>query len=80
MEVIRFVFWEAVKVLALVFLGLVATKAVAALIVRKAWMKPALYALILALAGLGAWEAGNDVAAEVYMWSAGEQPEPRGPG
>jgi len=32
--------------------------------------RPALYALILALAGVGAWEAGNDVAAEVYMWSS----------
>jgi tetratricopeptide (TPR) repeat protein len=42
---------------------------VAALSVCKAWVKPALYALILALAGVGAWEAGNDVAAEVYMWS-----------
>lgn len=71
MEVIRFVFWELVKVLALLFLGLVASKAVAALIVRKAWIKPALNVLILALAMLGAWEVGNDVAAEVYMWSAG---------
>ena len=71
MEVIRFVFWETVKVLGLLFLGLVASKAVAALAVRKAWIKPALHALILALAVLGAWEAGNDVAAEVYMWSAG---------
>ena len=69
MELIRFIFWEAAKVLGLVFLGLVSAKAVAALTVRKAWIKPALYALILALAGLGAWYAGNDVAAEVYMWS-----------
>jgi tetratricopeptide (TPR) repeat protein len=69
-EIIRFVFWEGVKVLALVFLGLVSTKAVAALAVRTGWIRPALYALILALAGIGAWEAGNDVAAEVYMWSS----------
>jgi len=69
-EIIRFVFWEAVKVLALVFLGLVSTKAVAALSVRTGWIRPALYALILAFAGIGAWEAGNDVAAEVYMWSS----------
>ncbi|MGA2982390.1 MAG: tetratricopeptide repeat protein [Terriglobia bacterium] len=69
MEVIRFVFWEGIKVLGLVLLGLVSTKSVAALSVCKAWVKPALYALILALAGVGAWEAGNDVAAEVYMWS-----------
>ena len=41
----------------------------AALQVRKGWIKPVLYALILALAGLGAWNAGNDVAAEVYLWS-----------
>jgi tetratricopeptide (TPR) repeat protein len=68
-EVIRFVFWEGIKVLGLVLLGLVSTKSVAALSVCKAWVKPALYALILALAGVGAWEAGNDVAAEVYMWS-----------
>jgi tetratricopeptide (TPR) repeat protein len=69
-EVIRFIFWEAVKVLGLVLLGLVSCKAVAALRVRKSWIKPALYALIVAMAGLGAWYAGNDVAAEVYMWSS----------
>ena len=69
MEIIRFIFWEAVKVLALVFLGLVCTKAVAGLSTLKAWLKPALYLLILALVGVGAWHAGNDVAAEVYMWS-----------
>jgi tetratricopeptide (TPR) repeat protein len=68
-EAIRFIFWEAVKVLGLVFLGLVAAKSVAALRVRKGWVKPALYALILAWAGLGAWYAGNDVAAEVYRLS-----------
>lgn len=70
MEIIRFVFWEAVKVLALVLLCLVSTKSVAALAVRKGWIKPAFYVLILALAGVGAWEVGNDVAAEVYMWTS----------
>lgn len=69
MEIIRFVFWEAVKVIALVFLGLVSAKGVASLQVRRGWIKPVLYVLILALAGLGAWNAGNDVAAEVYLWS-----------
>ena len=69
MEIIRFVFWEAVKVLALVILGLMSSKGVAALSLRKGWLKPVLYALILALAGVGAWEVGNDVAAEVYLWS-----------
>jgi tetratricopeptide (TPR) repeat protein len=67
---IRFVFWEAVKVLALVVLGLVSSKGVAGLSLRKVWIKPALYGLILALAVMGAWEIGNDVAAEVYLWSA----------
>ena len=69
MEAIRFIFWEAVKVLALVILGLICAQGAAALVVRKGWIKPALYALILALVGLGAWYAGNDVAAEVYLWS-----------
>jgi tetratricopeptide (TPR) repeat protein len=50
---------------------MVAAKAVASLVVPEAWMKTALYAVILACAGLGAWSAGNDVAAEVYMWSSG---------
>ncbi len=70
MEIIRFVFWEAVKILALVLLGLVACKSVAALATPRAWIKHTLYVLILALAILGAWFAGNDVAAEVYRWSA----------
>jgi tetratricopeptide (TPR) repeat protein len=70
MEFIRFIFWEAAKVLGLVFLGMVAAKSVGGLVAPKAWLKPALYALILVFAGLGAWFAGNDVAAEVYMWSS----------
>jgi tetratricopeptide (TPR) repeat protein len=68
-ELIRFIFWEAAKVLGLVFLGMVSAKTVAALTVHKRWIKLPLYALILGLAGLGAWYAGNDVAAQVYMWS-----------
>lgn len=68
MEFIRFVFWEAVKIIALAFLCLVSAKAVSALAVRKAWIKPALYAVILALASIGAWYAGNDVTAEAYLW------------
>ena len=47
MEVMGFTFWEAAKIIGLVFLGLVSTKAVAAL--RESpqitWAKPALYAL-----------------------------------
>lgn len=70
MEIIRFIFWEAAKVLGLVFLGMVAAKAVARLVTPKAWTKTLLYSFIIALAALGAWFAGNDVAAEVYMWSS----------
>ena len=70
MEIIRFVFWEAAKVLGLVFLGMLAAKSAAPLVAPKAWLKPALYGLILVFAGLGAWFVGNDVAAEVYMWSS----------
>jgi tetratricopeptide (TPR) repeat protein len=70
MEPIRFIFWEAVKALGLVFLGLVSAKAVTGLAVRRTWIKPALYMLIIALSGTGAWYVGNDVAAEVYMWSS----------
>jgi tetratricopeptide (TPR) repeat protein len=70
MEIIRFGFWEAVKVLALVLLGLISAKSVAALPADKKAIKPLLYLVILVLAGIGAWEAGNDVAAEVYRWSA----------
>ncbi len=70
MEYIRFMFWEGAKVLGLVFLGLVSVKAVAALTVRQAWMKHALYLAILGLALVGARIAGNDLAAQVYMWSS----------
>jgi tetratricopeptide (TPR) repeat protein len=68
-EAIRFIFWEAVKVLGLVFLGLFAAKAVTGLATGRVWVKPALYAVILALVGVGAWNTGNDIAAEVYNWS-----------
>ena len=71
MDAIRFVFWEAVKVLGLVFLGLVSSKAVAALTGCKDWIKPALYALILALAGLGAWFAGNEAFANDSAYKNG---------
>jgi tetratricopeptide (TPR) repeat protein len=70
MEILRYVFWEAVKILGLIFLGLLSAKTVASLSMRRAWVKPTLYALILALAALGAWILGNDMAAEVYMWSS----------
>jgi len=68
-EVIRFIFWEAVKILGLAFLGLFSAQAIANLRSRRVWIAPALYALVLGLATAGAWTAGNDVAAEVYMWT-----------
>jgi tetratricopeptide (TPR) repeat protein len=70
MEIIRFIFWEAVKVLGLVFLGVVAAKSVRSLETPMRWLKAPLYGLILILVILGAWYAGNDVAAQVYMGSA----------
>lgn len=70
MEIIRFIFWEAVKVLGLVLLGLIACKSVAALRTSNAWVKRGLYVLILGIATLGAWFVGNDVAAEIYRWGA----------
>jgi tetratricopeptide (TPR) repeat protein len=46
---------------------------VASLQLRRVWIKPALYALILGLAAGGSWFAGNDVAAEVYLWSCNSE-------
>jgi tetratricopeptide (TPR) repeat protein len=70
METIRFVFWEIAKVLALVFLAVVAVKSLRSAQAPIRWLKTPLYVLILVFVALGAWYAGNDVAAEVYMWSA----------
>ena len=69
MELIGFVVWEVVKVIGLVVLGLFSVKGMTALAFRRGWIKIALYALILVMAGVGAWEVGNDVAAEVYLRS-----------
>jgi tetratricopeptide (TPR) repeat protein len=70
MELIRFIFWEAAKVLGLVFLAMVAAKGVKGLTAPKAGVRAALYAVMLVLVTLGAWFVGNDVAAEVYLWSS----------
>jgi tetratricopeptide (TPR) repeat protein len=70
MESIRFAFWEAAKVLGLVFLCMLAAKSARALASSKAWARPIVVVLILISATLGAWFVGNDVAAEVYMWSS----------
>ncbi len=70
MEIIRFIFWEAIKVLGLVLIALLACKSVAALSTSTVTVRRGLYVLILAITALGAWYAGNDVAAEIYRWTA----------
>jgi tetratricopeptide (TPR) repeat protein len=68
-EIIRFTFWESVGGLALVLMALLSAKAVASLPPQWSRAKPLLYVVILSLAVVGSWNVGNDVAAEVYMWS-----------
>lgn len=61
----EFIFWEALKALALVLAALLAVKATRPL--AKADRRWALlYAVIVALTALGAQAVGKDVAAEVY--------------
>jgi len=67
-ESFEFIFWEALKALALVVAALLAVKAARPL--AKADRRWALlYAAILALTALGAQAVGKDVAAEVYAAS-----------
>jgi len=78
LEQVRFIFWELLKILGLAFTSLLAVKAlsspkatgVKSLAGRLARAKPWLYAVILALAGFGAWNLGYDIAAEVYYWAS----------
>ena len=77
MEVARFIFWTALKTLSLVFLGLLAAKAVAGLRVpaagqgnRFGLVRGVLYVLILLLVILGARDVGIDVAAQNYAWTS----------
>lgn len=77
MERFEFIFWEVLKTLSLVFLGLISAKAVRALqsggreeAKHPKTVRNALYALILALVMLGAQAVGYDTAAEVYFWSS----------
>lgn len=77
MEAIRFVFWEALKVVALALLGVLAAKVVGSLrpvreeerVKQLHWIKRGLYTLILAMVLYGAWNIGYDVAAETYNWA-----------
>jgi tetratricopeptide (TPR) repeat protein len=74
-ETIKFIFWEAMEVLGLAFLCLLAAKAVARLPATRGarvpgWLRGAqgaLYALIAGLAILGARTVGYDVAAQTYL-------------
>ena len=80
MEEVRFIFWTAIKTLSLVFLGLLAAKAVAGLRAQVpegsgrglSWLRGALYGLILLLVVLGARDVGLDVAAQNYAWTSGK--------
>ncbi len=76
MEFYQFIFWEATKALALIFLGLLAAKAV--LMQRPSPGIPTAGAARYALLGLlipgvacGAVILGNDIAAENYYWASG---------
>ncbi len=75
MEIVRFIFLTVLKTLGLVFLGLLAAKAVSGLSrgqveSRLAWLQRGLYALILGLAAVNAYNLGNDVAAANYAWAS----------
>ena len=64
----EFIFWETLKVLALVVAALLAVKATRPLArADRRWLL--LYVAILALTALGAQALGKDVAAEVYAES-----------
>lgn len=73
----RFVFWELMKALCLIFAGLLVSKAVSGLRARglagriSRLLKAALYLAVLALVLVGARSIGYDAASEVYRWSAG---------
>jgi len=77
METIHFVLWEAMKVLGLTLLGLMAVKAVASLrpaageagLRQQRRLKLGLHSLTLGLVLWGAWSTGYDVAAELYYWA-----------
>src|SRR3989442_5612985 len=75
---LRFIFWEAMKALSLVFLAVLAAKGIgsvradgqAAKSRRLAWSRGVLYAMLLALAALGARGVGYDLAAQFYFWAS----------
>lgn len=75
MEIVRFIFLTVLKTLGLIFLGLLAAKAVSNLTGggaenRLRWLQRGCYALILGLAVLNAYNLGNDVSAANYAWAS----------
>jgi tetratricopeptide (TPR) repeat protein len=74
MDLMRFIFWTAIKILGMAFLGLLAAKAVSALRPsgpeesrdQLKWVRGLLYAAILALVISGARIVGTDISAENY--------------
>jgi tetratricopeptide (TPR) repeat protein len=77
-EKIRFMFLEGIRVVSLIFVALLAAKAVASLgrrdrereAGRLRLLKGALYSATLVLVILGARDVGYDVAAENYLWTS----------
>jgi len=75
MEMARFIFLTALKTLGLVFLGLLAAKAASGLRGEEqgkglTWLQRGVYALLLGLVVLSAYNLGNDVAAANYAWAS----------
>ena len=75
MEIVRFIFLTVLKTLGLIFVGLLAAKAVSNLAggqegKRLKWLQRGLYLLILGLAAVNAYNLGNDVAAANYAWAS----------
>ncbi|MGH9342859.1 MAG: tetratricopeptide repeat protein [Terriglobia bacterium] len=77
MEISHFIFVEGLKTFALVFLALLAVKIISAMRMgaadaarKPAWMKWALYLLVIVIAAAGAGGVGNDVAAKLYYRAA----------
>jgi tetratricopeptide (TPR) repeat protein len=72
----RFVFWEALKALSLIFLALLAAQAIGRLGAeaqpgrRGRLVRGSLYAAVVALAALGARGVGYDLAAQFYFWAS----------
>src|SRR5437879_4101134 len=79
---LRFIFWEAMKALSLVFLAVLAAKGIGGLRAdaqaaqsrrlarRLGGSRGVLYALLLALAAFGARGVGYDLAAQFYFWAS----------